>query len=173
MAGIALGHCDGMCVRVKSATSPRFTETITNVPIHIGERLLVIQTTALNEWCDEVLPKYDPIRHIPASVAGGFGAFCGYTLQEAKQCVYNGFMEFRAISNPSHVTIPMRDLFALETVTSQQLWGWCTTPGADLRLYPYAFVEVQERAFPSNSERYTDATDSAWKYNGLELFTLF
>ena len=156
MSGIALGHCDRMCDRIKSATSPRFTEALTQAPTAIAERIVIIHETAVTEWCDEVLPKYNPIRQIPASVAGGFGAYCGYSLQEAKACVRNGFDEFAAIANPAQITMAMDDIYGRKSITSIQLFDWCTTPGTDLRLYPYAFVEVQERSFPSNSERYTD-----------------
>lgn len=89
-------------------------------------------------------------------VAGGFGAYIGYTKAEAKACVADCFAQFEAAPIASCDFISVQ-LFGRQNAVSQQLWSFKEDPEADLSRFPEAFMEVQDRALCPMSERATEA----------------
>ena len=108
LVSLAMGHRTGMCERVRSASSSRYKESLLAADIDVANRILVIEHEFKESWCMEVFPKFAYAEVIPWKVAGGFSAYCGYSLYQAKQCIRECFDEFAAIDDrpqtPHHVS---------------------------------------------------------------------
>ena len=121
----------------------------------VSARIVNIDDAARGKWVAEVVPKLAYAEQIPYKIAGAFGAYIGYPLAVAKQCVADCFLQFEAIgANQQHLISEF--IFGTASELRPQLKGFRDDPTTDLRAYPGAFVEVQERAFCGNSERHTE-----------------
>ena len=96
------------------------------------------------------------LEKIPYIAAGGFGAYCGYTLAESKAALASGFQKYQQL-RPGEADPISTNLFGLQTTVSQQLHAFTTSVTAELHHFPDAFVELQERAFAPTWERTTEA----------------
>jgi len=155
LAALALGYIREVAQRVRTATSAAYTEALLAATSIVSARIVNIDDAAKGKWVAEVVPKFAYAEQIPYKIAGAFGAYIGYPLAVAKQCVADCFLQFEAIgANQQHLISEF--IFGTASELRPQLKGFRDDPTTDLRAYPCAFVEVQERAFCGNSERHTE-----------------
>ena len=155
LVGLALGHAATMRDRVMAASSPRCTEALLATTAAISGRIVVIDQQSKDKWTAEVLPKFNYALLIPWKIAGGFGAYCGYSLQNAKACIDDCFKQYADVKDVTQHSFVSTDILG-GGGTTEQLVAFKSNPYSDLREYPLAFVELQERAFCGNSERHTE-----------------
>ena len=99
LVSLAMGHRSVMCGRIRAASSPRYKEALLTAVAEVANRILVIENETKEVWCAEVFPKYAYAEVIPWKIAGGFSAYCGYSLTDAKRCIDECFQEFDAIDD--------------------------------------------------------------------------
>ena len=140
----ALGYCDTMCNRVASATTVRYQEMLATSTPAIRSRMMAILAQVATGFTATVRAKFSFYLHIPHRVAGAFGQYFGYTLEEAKRCTASCFEEWDATENKDTAHRVSFHLFDRSSSVSLQLMDFSSRPGRDLWDYPEAFEEVQE-----------------------------
>ena len=96
-------------------------------------------------WCGLIADKFGYYERIPYKVVGAFGMYCGYTKQQAKECIADCFDEFAGIADQRLIHTVAGRLLNLESVASQQLRHFADNEESDLHWYPEAFLEIQDR----------------------------
>ncbi len=88
-----------MCGRVRCATSARYTEALLLAP-----PALAAEITQIEARISTVQAKLEYYNHVPYKLCGGFAAYCGHTLNEAKACVKASFEELDSLTDLSRLT---------------------------------------------------------------------
>ena len=145
-----------MCDRVRCATSARYTEALLLAPPALAAEITQIEARLKAKWISTVQAKLEYYNHVPYKLCGGFAAYCGHTLNEAKACVKASFEEFDSIADLSQAHYVALNLCGRESSASQQLFDFCQSPTTNLHDYPEAFQALQQYSFCSCAERATE-----------------
>jgi hypothetical protein len=140
----ALGYAATMCQRIGSGTTARYQTMLATSSPEIRGRMVTILTQLNAGIISTIKSKFDFYMHIPHRIAGGFGKYFGYTLEESKQCVEKCFEEWDQIANKDNAHRVCFHLFDSASSVSLQLEAFYQTPMTELWDYIDAFEEVQD-----------------------------
>ena len=153
---------------ILGATSQQYTEDLLVAPRDIAALVLGEERLMKSSIANEIFAKDGYHETIPFSVVGALGSYVGYTLDESRAIVRQGFQEYDAIAGRDQIT-PVQHLFySRETVESKELVAFMDAQDTHpLHAYSTAFAAVFEYALCSLAERRTEGEHKNLKSAGV------
>eukprot|EP00959_Pyramimonas_sp_CCMP1952_P399970 8380187-Pyramimonas_sp.AAC.1 len=81
----AVGHCDGLFSRVRSATSQSHHQMLLAVDSVTACRMMQIKSGIPERWCSVVADKLGYWNHVPHKVVGSFAEYFGFDADVGKR----------------------------------------------------------------------------------------
>ena len=156
------GCKDRMLQALQSHGSVRFTEAMLDLPQEVSAAMVLMDGQARDKWSAVLSQKMSYLDHVPHKLAGAFAHLADpgrYSLSGSKRIVQECFAEYATLKSQGRTTALLAGLFERSVMgeTADQLWAYANSPDTkELRDFPLAWAEVQERAFCTNVERMTE-----------------
>ncbi|CAE7038539.1 unnamed protein product [Symbiodinium sp. CCMP2592] len=156
------GCKDRMLQALQSHGSARFKEAMLELPQEVSAAMVLMNSQARDKWSAVLSQKTSYLDHVPHKLAGAFAHLADpgrYSLSGSKRIVQECFAEYVTLKSQGRTTALLSGLFERSGMgeTADQLWAYANSPDTkQLRDFPLAWVEVQERAFCTNVERMTE-----------------
>ena len=139
-----------------------YTQAMLELPREVAAGMALMDKQARDKWCAVLRQKMSYLDHVPHKLAGAFAHLAQpdrYSLLGSKRMVRECFTEYEALKSKGRTNALLTELFehAATGGTAEQLWAYANSDETkQLRDFPLAWAEIQERAFCTNVERMTE-----------------
>lgn len=168
LPAFALGHLETLRQRVNNSGSSGLTAALLQADPEQARRLVQIDSLCKQGFCRLMCQKLACFQSIPYLFAGGFGAYCGFSLLDAKQAVGKVIKEYESLQ-PRQRDALSSSLMEDQAVTGQ-LRSFAFDVSKPLHEYPDAFLRVRSLAFVLCAERRTEGEHAMVKFSSMRGF---
>ena len=166
------GAKEQMLQALQSHASVGFTQAMLELPREVAAGVAMMDKQARDRWCAVLQQKMSYLDHVPHKLAGAYAALAepeSYSVAGSKRIVRECWEEYEALKGKGRTSALLTELFERKgnAGTADQLWAYANSEATrELKEFPLAWAELQERAFCTNVERMTERQHVLVKIGG-------